>query len=150
MGKTANAGSLLMIAAIGAGLYGAPAASALDEATPAGILWTCIQEHDAYFEVSCVPQRARADNAAAPADAPRERAPSRGDAAPQGSGPAFSGRDMRPVTARGEAEVFSTRAWRIPLYSRPGNPTSIAGLLKSVLCGTEPQCTVSYDGQPAQ
>jgi hypothetical protein len=142
MGKTAIAGSLLMIAAVGASLYGAPAASALDDAAPARIVWTCIQEHDAYFEVSCVPQRSRPDNAAAPADAPRKRAP-------QGSGPAFSGRDMRPVTARGEAEVFSTRAWRIPLYSRPGNPTAIAGLLKSVLCGTEPQCTVSYDGQPA-
>jgi hypothetical protein len=143
MGKTAIAGSLLMIAAVGASLYGTPAASALGDAAPTGIAWTCIQEHDVYFEVSCVPQHSRPVNAAEPAEAPGERPP-------QGSSPIFSGRDTRPVTARGEAEVFSTRAWRIPLYSRPANPTAIAGLLKSVLCGTEPQCTVSYDGRPAQ
>jgi hypothetical protein len=58
---------------------------------------------------------------------------------------------MRPVAARGMPEVFSTKAWRIPLYSQPANPVAVSQLLESVLCGGAPRCTVSYDsGGPAR
>lgn len=150
MTRNATIGSAACTAMIAASLFAIPAAGALDDAVSTGIVWTCSQERDAYFHVSCVPQRSRPDNAAA-TETMREPAPSRGDAAPRESVPAFRGHDMRPVTTRGDAEVFSTRAWRIPLYSQPANPAAIAGLLESVLCGTASQCSVSYEGgQPAR
>ena len=113
---------------------GLNAANSRDDAAAGGVNWACNQEHDAYFHVSCVPQRTRADTATAPADTLRER-----DAAP-----VAHGHDMRPVTLRGEAEVFSTRAWRIPLYSQPASAASAAGLLETVLCGGAADCRVDY------
>jgi hypothetical protein len=105
-----------------------------DEAPAIGVTWTCSQELDAYAHVSCIPQRATADNPNTPAAALRE-----GD-----TPPAAHGHDMRPVALRGDAEVFSTRAWRIPLYSQPVNTASAASLLKSVLCGDATGCSVNY------
>ena len=144
--RTATVKTAACAAMFAAGLQATPASSALDDANSTGIVWTCSQEHDAYFHVSCVPQHARVRNEAAPADSLRERELARGEAAARQSNPAFHGHDMRPVAARGEPEVFSTRAWRVPLYSQPGKPAAVAGLLESVLCGAESNCTVTYDG----
>lgn len=106
--------------------------------TIGGVQWTCTQERDAYYHVNCVPQRAGIDTQTGNADA----------ALPVEPAPANGLHDMRPVAARGNTEVFSTRAWRIPLYTQSPNADSVTGLLKEVLCGSVPRCVVAYVDGP--
>ena len=114
----------------------------------AGIQWRCVQEQDEDFHIVCIPRPLRlnegelpdpglgADAAGSAADSELER-PVGGVAAPHG-------RDLRPVALRGTKEVFSTSAWRLPLFRRPTNLLAVTRLLESVLCGGIPRCTVSY------
>jgi len=114
-----------------------PVHAATDAAS--GIAWRCTQEFDSYYSVQCIPNQTAAGDA--PLRPPAEARAS----APHG----FGAHDMRPVAARGDAEVFSTRAWRIPLYTRPGDAQAVSRLLEAVLCDNVPQCTVHYDGTPS-
>lgn len=100
-----------------------------------GVQWTCTQERDAYYHVNCVPQRAAITPPAEGTDAITPP-------------PAAGLHDMRPVAARGNTEVFSTRAWRIPLYTQSPNADSVTDLLKEVLCGNVPRCAVAYVDGP--
>jgi hypothetical protein len=56
----------------------------------------------------------------------------------------WRGRDLRPVAMRGHDEVFSSDAWRIPLFARPADPLAVTRLLESALCGDVIYCKVSY------
>jgi len=98
--------------------------------SPAGLRWSCTQQTDEQFHVACVP-----------ASLGPNADPSRGGAATQSLA-----RDMRPVAQRGDAEVFSADAWRVPLHSRPTDPAFVQTLLESVLCGKHASCTVQYRG----
>lgn len=104
------------------------------EPTLNSLEWQCTQQFDAYFNVECVPQSV---NAVPMGDSQAPALPPQRNSSP-------AGHDMRPVAARGNAEVFSTRAWRIPLFTRPANETTVARLLESVLCENVPACTVHY------
>lgn len=121
----------LLLAVAAAACVAVPATAA--DTAPAGVAWSCVQETDAYFHVRCMPQRTAAPGDATPAPLPVEPAP------------AGRGHDLRPVSARGEAEIYSTRAWRIPLYSPPARPAQVAALLSAVLCGEARDCSVAYD-----
>jgi hypothetical protein len=146
MNRTATAKILSWAAMVAASIYGAPAEAAPDDAVINGIAWTCSQEHDRYFHVQCVPQPRRAGTAGPTGETAGNSDQPPNDGAAREPAPAFRGHDMRPVAARGMPEVFSTKAWRIPLYSQPGNPAAIVNLLESVLCGGTAQCTVTYEG----
>lgn len=99
------------------------------------LLWYCAQQFDDQYHVRCVPHRQEVDEAARntlQADtavrlASISRAP-----------------DMRPVAHRGEAEVFSVRAWQVPLYALPLDAVFVMELLRSVLCGRAPGCIINY------
>lgn len=119
--------------ALAALLAMAPLASAA-ETNSTALAWHCTQQFDRDFNIECIPKSAGATAAIDDLTAPAS--PSRN------AGPA--GHDMRPVAARGNAEVFSTRAWRVPLYSRPANAQAVSRLLESVLCDRLPDCTVHY------
>jgi hypothetical protein len=120
--------------ALAAGLVAANIAGAAP-ADGTGINWACTQERDAYFHVNCVPQSMRVDEPAPHSDM---------------TAPPAGVSDMRPVAARGNAEVFSTKAWRMPLYTQPSGAAAVKTLLEAVLCGPVPDCAVTYsDGQPA-
>lgn len=103
-------------------------AAAQEASVTKALAWHCTQEMDAAFHVLCVPRIAEAGSPAAP-DAP----------------PGVS-LNLMPVAQRGDAEVMSADAWRIPLHVRPGDPVFVTTLLKSVLCGKRAACDVSYDG----
>ncbi len=113
-----------------------PVHAAADAAS--GIAWRCTQKFDSYYSVQCIPTQTGSGDA-----------PPRPLAAPRGGASGFGAHDMRPVAARGTAEVFSTKAWRIPLYTRPGDTSAVSQLLEAVLCDNVPQCTVQYDGTPS-
>lgn len=111
-------------------------AAAQDATATKALAWHCTQETDAAFHVLCVPRIAEAGTPAAP-DAP----------------PGVS-LNLMPVAQRGDSEVMSADAWRIPLHVRPSDPVFVTTLLKSVLCGKRAACDVSYDavrreGRPA-
>lgn len=92
------------------------------------LAWHCLQQDDAAFHVLCVPRMW-------PAHAP--------EAATEVNPPGVNV-NMLPVAQRGDAEVMSTQAWRIPLHVRPSDPAHVTVLLQSVLCGKRSQCEVSY------
>ncbi len=123
-------------------IFAAPAglavsATAADRPQAAAIAWHCSQEADASFQVLCVPRQADADTATAVPAPP----------VTPGTAGVTPFADMRPVAQRGDAEVFSAPAWRIPLHARPTDIDMVRQLLKSVLCGTHPACGVSYDNE---
>jgi hypothetical protein len=125
-----------------------PIAIAADEANTTGIRWACTQQDDEYFHIQCVPRPTPPGEQASEPGAPTGGIGD-GSASKDGSSPvetitAPGGQDMRPVALRGAAEVFSARAWRLPLYTRPTNQAAIARLLQMVLCGTVPYCSVAY------
>jgi hypothetical protein len=96
----------------------------------AAIAWRCVQEFDESFNVLCSPAHV-------------------GNARPEMTPMADEGAqryplDRLPVAQRGDAEVFSTKAWRVPLHSRPNDTSMVEELLKSVLCGKRPECNVEY------
>jgi hypothetical protein len=130
-------------------VFAANVVFAADQAGTAGIDWKCVQEQDEYFHVLCVPRPARPEQPRAPeavtpgadgGSSALEERPSNGE-----TGTAKFGRDMRPVAARGAAEVFSARAWRLPLYARSRAPDAVKRLLETVLCGDVQRCSVTYD-----
>lgn len=124
-----------MIFAVPAGI--SASATAPERPHAAAIAWHCTQETDASFHVLCIPRHADVDTAhAAPAPSAR----------PSTAGVATFA-DMRPVAQRGDAEVFSAPAWRLPLHARPTDRDTVQQLLKSVLCGSHPACRVSYDNE---
>jgi hypothetical protein len=105
-----------------------------DIGSPAPLDWHCVQEFDAGFHFLCRPRSMRdaeavSDTAAsnAPATSAQHRAP-----------------DLRPVAQRGDGEVFSAEAWRVPLHARPTDRAHVVQLLDSVLCSARARCTVHY------
>ena len=108
-----------------------------------GIQWRCVQEQDEDFHILCVPQPLRRNEGAPSPGAGAGNAPVP-DLSSRGAEPLPQGRDLRPLALRGAEEVFSTPAWRLPLYKRPSNPLEVGRLLEAVLCGGVPRCTVSY------
>lgn len=115
-----------------------------------GIEWRCMQQHDERYEVACIPRPVRPADLDEAAFAARFRDAilrDRGDNGTRGGAvPVFTGRDMRPVTARGMAAVFSGEAWLVPLFVRPANPAAVTRLLEAVLCDPTVRCTVTYRG----
>lgn len=105
------------------------------------LAWQCTQEHDVQFHVLCVPYLPPAT--ARPSDWPLAAA-SRFDPPPLNVAA-----DMRPVAQRGDSEVFSAEAWRVPLHAAPSDPSRVTALLESVLCGHRTDCSVRY-GTSAQ
>lgn len=121
-----------MVFAMHAGLAAGPADA--NAPHPAMIAWHCTQEADAAFHILCVPRQSDMATAAPPFV----------PTATARTGGASSLAEMRPVAQRGDAEVFSAPAWRLPLHSRPTDGEMVRQLLKSVLCGTHPACSVNY------
>lgn len=117
-----------------------PATAVLGAAEPgaadaAAMAWHCEQEFDAAFHVLCTPRaQAPGGAAATPAQAPVPTT----DAARWAA-------EKLPVAQRGDAEVHSAPAWRVPLHARPAGRERVEELLQSVLCGTRPACAVHYD-----
>lgn len=108
------------------------AAAAQDVAAAPALAWRCVQQTDAAFHVLCVPRMqvgASPHLDATPAMRPGVNV------------------NMLPVAQRGDAEVMSADAWRIPLHVQPRDPQLVAQLLKSVLCGTRAACDVQYGAQ---
>lgn len=109
------------------------ALSAGARAESAALSWRCVQEFDEHFHMLCIPHRGEAD------------AGSHSGAAEAPAATSRAGLDMRPVAQRGDAEVFSADAWRVPLHSKPSDRALVNELLQSVLCGTRPACSVRYE-----
>ena len=107
------------------------------QATP--LAWQCVQEFDQFFHVLCAPRAPAVAVAGDPVMAPAAKVETAG---------LHPAADMRPVAQRGDPEVFSAEAWRVPLHSAPSDPARVTVLLESVLCGTRPACTVRYDSAP--
>jgi hypothetical protein len=57
---------------------------------------------------------------------------------------------MRPVAERGDAEVHSADAWRIPLHSAATDQAFLMALLESVLCGKHANCSVEVGNGPSR
>ncbi len=125
LGKLSTATVLAVVA------IGNQSASA-QELTPAGVQWQCVQQNDASFNVLCLPRQI--------GDASVTSAKSSGLV--PGSLPVHS--DLRPVAERGLEEVFSAKAWTVPLYSEPTDQGKVSHLLQSVLCDAAPYCSVKY------
>lgn len=116
-----------------------PAAAVLGASEPgaanaAALAWHCEQQFDAAFHVLCTPQAQVGIAAAAGVQAPTPTA-----------GPARWAAEKLPVAQRGDAEVHSAPAWRVPLHAKPAQRERVEELLQSVLCGTRPGCAVHYD-----
>lgn len=101
---------------------------------PPPLSWHCVQEFDAQANVTCTP-RLQSDGPANPAP---ETAAMPAALARRG------GVDLRPVAQRGDAAVFAFEVWRVPLLVPPVDLEHVELLLRSVLCGRRPICTVSY------
>ena len=114
--------------------------AAAAQSGPPPLAWQCTQEYDSSFHVLCVPRSLPA--AAVPRDEPALPVPRLEPWPLQGSA------DMRPVAQRGDAEVFSADAWRVPLHAAPSDPSRVIALLESVLCGKRTECSVRY-GTPS-
>ena len=97
--------------------------------------WDCAQQFDDQFHVRCVPHRQQADETARSA----QEADSAIRVASISRAP-----DMRPVAYRGEVEVFSVRAWQVPLHALPLDTAFVMELLRSVLCGRASDCIINY------
>jgi len=110
---------------------GTPIASA-QNLTPSGVQWQCVQQTDEYFNVLCQPKPIGEGSVV----------PDSSSGIVQGSLPVNN--DLRPVAERGLAEVFSAKAWSVPLYSQPTDQGKVSQLLQSVLCDTAPYCSVTY------
>jgi hypothetical protein len=144
--KTLNWLMLGAMAALGMSVAGA---QALNET--AGMQWRCLQEEDQDFHILCVPRPIVQDGAGT-APAPDAGSGVDGTASASSSDsnrvdaipPPSDGPDLRPLALRGAKEVFSARAWRLPLYGKPSNPQEVVKLLEVVLCGGVPRCTVVY------
>jgi hypothetical protein len=108
--------------------YAADTASEGD-AEGAAIAWRCVQEFDASFHVLCIPAQVGTAHTAMTSEM---------------AGARQYPLDRLPVAQRGDAEVFSTKAWRVPLHSKPNDASMVVELLKSVLCGKHPECKVEY------
>ena len=104
-------------------------AVAQEAAAPNVLAWHCVQESDAAFHVLCVPRMGGSENI------------SRNTVAATAHGVNLN---LLPVAQRGDAEVMSADAWRIPLHVRPSDTSFVTTLLKSVLCGKHVACAVSY------
>jgi len=137
-------------ALVAVSVFAANLARAADQAGIAGIEWTCMQQQDEYFHILCVPRPTRPEERSATAavvpgadggSSALEERSLHGE-----TGTTRFGHDMRPVAARGATEVFSARAWRLPMYARPSKPEAVTCLLETVLCGAVQWCTVTYDG----
>lgn len=114
-----------------------------DREGPAPLVWNCVQEYDASFHVLCMPRLAGKAATGLHADGSGED--SSDDAAPT---PRWT--NMTPVAQRGDAEVMSTQAWRVPLHVAPRDMTKVGALLESALCGKRDHCSVRYAGRPTQ
>ena len=112
-----------------------PGAAEPGPADAAALAWHCEQQFDAGFHVFCTPQ-SQAPGAAA-ATAVQAEAPT--------TAPARWAAEKLPVAQRGDAEVHSAPAWRVPLHARPAERERVEELLQSVLCGARPGCAVHYD-----
>lgn len=108
--------------------------------SPVSLDWRCVQEFDEHYHVLCRPQAEIAAESAA--DALARRAAT---TAPPSRAP-----DPRPVAQRGEAEVFSAEAWRVPLHAPPSDSAHVVELLDSVLCGRRARCTIHYATAPVR
>jgi hypothetical protein len=98
-------------------------------AESAAIAWRCVQEFDESFHVLCLPVQVSTAHTALTSGA---------------EGAQQVPLNRLPVAQRGDTEVFSTKAWRVPLHSRPKDASMVVELLKSVLCGKHPDCKVEY------
>ena len=99
------------------------------------LYWECFQQFDDQYHVHCVPRRHEMHEPVS--DAPVF------PVAGYLSG-SSGARNVRPVAQRGDAEIFSVTAWRVPLYSLPFDALFVTELLRSVLCGRSAACEVSY------
>lgn len=125
--------------AIVSSLFAAVLATAAPLANGAPVLnWHCVQEFDGAFHVRCTPHAAHQDPGA----------PVQGQVTDSGADLAVDAR--LPVAQRGDAEVYSADAWRVPLHVPPRDPRHVEALLQSVLCGTRMACTVRYAGARRQ
>jgi hypothetical protein len=117
---------VLVVAAVGSDVASA------QSMTPSGVEWQCVQQNDEFFHVLCMP-KPTGDGGVVPSEPGGIISVSR-----PGRG------DMRAVGERGLAEVFSAKAWRVPLYVQPSDELKVSRLLQSVLCDTAPYCSVRY------
>lgn len=101
---------------------------------PSTLVWQCAQEFDEIFHVLCAPRRPENDSGTPVPSAEPATATAAGTQALH----------RLPVAQRGDPEVFSARAWRVPLHSQPTDQQMVRALLNSVLCGTHPACSVQY------
>ena len=129
---------LLILAGLAAAI--SQGADAHDTPKAAPLAWQCSQELDPSFQVLCFPHlTAEALEGRSPIGAPAPREAAQG----------WRG-DMRPVAQRGDVEVFSAEAWRVPLHAAPSDPVMVRTLLQSVLCGKRPACSVLYQAEPTR
>lgn len=106
--------------------------------------WTCVQQYDQSFYVRCIP---RIDGASPGAFPVRGATLFWEDILAQ---PLTTWRtvgliaDTRPVAMRSNDEIFSGKAWYVPLHSRPTDPANVMLVLQSALCGARTYCRVTY------
>lgn len=113
---------------------------ASDISSPLPLDWHCVQEFDAGFHVLCRPRSTGDAETASETAASNSAATFSQHRAP----------DFRPVAQRGDSEVFSAEAWRVPLHAQPTDRAHVVQLLDSVLCGGRARCTVHYDAAPVR
>ena len=99
------------------------------------LYWECFQQFDDQYHVHCVPRRHEMHELVSVIPVFPVAGYLTGSS---------GGRNIRPVAQRGDAEIFSVAAWRVPLYSLPMDTIFVAELLRSVLCGSTAACEVSY------
>ena len=104
---------------------------------PELLSWRCSQQTDPAFHVLCVPELVGA--------APASMLERSGDVAIEPRARS-DGPELRPVAERGTAEVMSAEAWRVPLHAPPTDSARVSQLMRLVLCGERPLCSVKYSG----
>lgn len=106
--------------------------------------WTCMQQYDKSFNARCIP---RIDGASPGAFPVRGAALFWEDILGQPHATWRAVRlipDTRPVAMRSNDEIFSGKAWYVPLHSRPTDPANVMLVLQSALCGARTYCRVTY------
>lgn len=110
-------------------LLHAPPVHAVEATTR--LAWRCTFEMDEAYNMACVPFAFAADGSDVTPDPlapPVLAAPRRAN--------------FRAVSTRPIDEVFAVDVWRVPLFGPATDMDAVRDLLRGVLCGRHPDCSV--------
>ena len=113
------------------------------------IEWYCFQEFNEKFDVRCNPVTSHSTNSviSSAQHTNSVNIPSTGNTNGHSTGPILRELEGVKVAAHAQQEQSLVGIWKVPLYVRPVNYSSVIYLLQSVLCAAESNCSVQYNLQ---